>query len=55
MASLDQLGFAELAETRQMVEVWQIDDHTERPHRSLNQQMPAAWAVDWAPAQKVPG
>jgi putative transposase len=47
--------FASLEEVRQTVEAWRIDYNTERPHRALGQQTPAAWAAAWAPAQKAPG
>jgi hypothetical protein len=44
-----------LEEVRQTVEAWRIDDHTERPHRALGQQTPAAWEAAWAPALQAPG
>jgi putative transposase len=47
--------FASLEEVRQTVEEWRIEYNTERPHRALGQQTPAAWAAAWAPAQKAPG
>jgi putative transposase len=47
--------FASLEEVRQTVEAWRIDYNTERPHRALGQQTPAAWAAAWAPAQQAPG
>jgi putative transposase len=47
--------FASLEEVRQTVEAWRIDDHTERPHRALGQQTPAAWDAAWAPALQAPG
>jgi putative transposase len=52
---LDQHWFASVEEVRQTVEAWRIDYNTERPHRALGQQTPAAWAAAWAPAQKAPG
>jgi putative transposase len=52
---LNQHWFASLEEVRQTVEGWRIEDHTERPHRALNQQTPAAWEAAWVPAQKAPG
>ena len=52
---LDQHWFASVEEVRQTVEAWRIDYNTERPHRSLKQQTPAAWEAAWAPAQKAPG
>jgi putative transposase len=52
---LNQHWFASLEEVRQTVEAWRIDDHTERPHRALGQQTPAAWEAAWPPAQRTPG
>jgi putative transposase len=47
--------FASLEEVRQTLEEWRIEYNTERPHRALGQQTPAAWEAAWAPAQKAPG
>jgi putative transposase len=47
--------FASLEEVRQTVEEWRIEYNTERPHRALGQQTPAAWEAAWAPAQQAPG
>lgn len=44
---LDQHWFASLEETRQIVEAWRIDYNTERPHRALKQQTPAAAEAAW--------
>jgi putative transposase len=52
---LNQHWFTSLEEVRQTVEAWRIEYNTERPHRALGQQTPAAWAAAWAPAQKAPG
>jgi putative transposase len=52
---LNQHWFASVEEVRQTVEAWRIEYNTERPHRALGQQTPAAWAAAWAPAQKAPG
>jgi putative transposase len=52
---LNQHWFTSLEEVRQTVEGWRIEYNTERPHRALGQQTPAAWEAAWAPAQKVPG
>jgi putative transposase len=52
---LNQHWFASLEEVRQTVEAWRIEYNTERPHRALGQQTPAAWAAAWAPVQKAPG
>jgi putative transposase len=39
---LDQHWFASLEEAQQIIEAWRVDYNTERPHRSLGQQTPAA-------------
>jgi putative transposase len=52
---LDQHWFASLEEVRQTVEAWRIEYNTERPHRALGQQTPAAWEAAWGPAQQAPG
>jgi putative transposase len=52
---LNQHWFASLEEVRQTVEAWRIEYNTERPHRALGQQTPAAWEATWAPVQKAPG
>jgi putative transposase len=52
---LNQHWFTSLEEVRQTVEAWRIEYNTERPHRALGQQTPAAWEAAWAPAQKAPG
>jgi putative transposase len=52
---LNQHWFASLEEVRQTVEAWRIEYNTERPHRALGQQTPAAWEAAWAPALKAPG
>ena len=52
---LNQHWFTSVEEVRQTVEAWRIEDHTERPHRALGQQTPAAWEAAWVPAQKAPG
>lgn len=48
---LDQHWFASLEEARQIIEAWRIEYNTERPHRSLGQQAPAAWVA----SQETPG
>jgi putative transposase len=45
---LNQHWFASLEEARQIIEVWRIEYNTERPHRALGQQTPAAWQATWA-------
>jgi putative transposase len=52
---LNQHWFASLEEVRQTVEGWRIEYNTERPHRALGQQTPAAWEAAWKPAHKAPG
>lgn len=47
---LDQHWFASLEEARQIIEAWRIDYNTERPHRALNQQTPAASEASWKEA-----
>jgi putative transposase len=45
---LDQHWFASLEEARQIIEAWRVEYNTERPHRALNQQTPAAVVAAWA-------
>jgi putative transposase len=52
---LNQHWFASVEEVRQTVEAWRIEYNTERPHRALGQQTPAAWEAAWLPAQTAPG
>jgi putative transposase len=52
---LDQHWFASLEEARQVIEAWRIEYNTERPHRALKQQTPAAWAAAWTPPGEAPG
>jgi putative transposase len=52
---LNQHWFASLEEARQTIEAWRIEYNTERPHRGLGQQTPAAWQATWAPARRAPG
>jgi putative transposase len=42
---LDQHWFASLEEARATIEAWRIEYNTERPHRALGQQTPAAWVA----------
>jgi putative transposase len=44
---LNQHWFETLAEPREMIEAWRLDYNTERPHRALGQQAPAAVQADW--------
>ena len=52
---LDQHWFASLEEARQTAEAWRIEYNTERPHRSLGQRTPAAYAAAWEPPPATPG
>jgi putative transposase len=52
---LNQHWFASLEEARQTIEAWRIEYNTERPHRALGQQTPAAWEAAWTPVQMAPG
>jgi putative transposase len=52
---LNQHWFVSLEEVQQTVEAWRIEYNTERPHRALGQQTPAAWEAAWGPAQQAPG
>ena len=52
---LDCHWFASLEEARQTIEAWRIEYNTERPHRALGQQTPAAWEAAWTPVQMAPG
>jgi putative transposase len=52
---LDCHWFVSLEEARHTIEAWRPDYNTERPHRALRQQTPAAWEAAWALAQKAPG
>jgi putative transposase len=40
---LDCHWFVSLEEARHMIEAWRLDYNTQRPHRALGQQTPAAW------------
>ena len=44
---LDQHRFASLEEARQTIEAWRIEYNTQRPHRALKQQTPAAYVAAW--------
>lgn len=50
---LDQHWFVSLEEARQIIEAWRVDYNTERPHRALNQQTPAAWEATWASTKET--
>jgi putative transposase len=51
---LDQHRFASLEEARQVIEAWRVEYHTERPHRALRQQTPAAVEATWERPQERP-
>ncbi len=51
---LDQHWFASLEEARPAIEAWRVEYNTERPHRSLKQQTPAAWEAAWATPMEAP-
>ena len=51
---LDQHWFASLEEARQTIEAWRVEYNTERPHRALGQQTPAAVEAAWQPRQEAP-
>jgi putative transposase len=52
---LDQHWFESVEEARQTIEQWRVEYNTERPHRSLDQQTPAAVAAAWEPHAEAPG
>jgi putative transposase len=41
----EQRWFASLEEARHTIQAWRLDYNTERPHRALGQQTPAAWMI----------
>jgi putative transposase len=51
---LDQHWFASLEEARQVIEAWRVDYNTERPHRALRHQTPAAAEAAWEQPQERP-
>lgn len=50
---LDQHWFETLAEAKEVIEAWRVDYNEERPHRSLQQQTPAAVLASWEPLEKA--
>ncbi len=50
---LDQHRFASLEEARQAIEAWRVEYNTERPHRALGQQTPAAAQAAWKPSREA--
>ena len=51
---LDQHWFASLEEARATIEAWRVEYNTERPHRALRQQTPAASTAAWMTPTEVP-
>ncbi len=51
---LDCHWFASLEEARHTIEAWRVDYNTERPHRALGQQTPAAVQAAWLPLREAP-
>jgi putative transposase len=49
----DQHWFAELAEARQVIEAWRVDDHAVRPHGALQQRTPNEFAAQWREVRAV--
>jgi putative transposase len=47
--------FASLEEARQTIEAWRLDYNTERPHRTLGQETPAAWMTSRGCLPEGPG
>ena len=43
---------ATLAEAREVIEAWRVEDHEERLHRALQQRTAAAFVADWEPLAK---
>ena len=52
---LDCHWFASLEEARQTIEAWRIEYNTERPHRALGQETPAAWVTARERLAETPG
>jgi len=50
---LDQHWFETLAEAKEVIEAWRVDDNEERPHRSLQQRTPAAMLANYLPSAKA--
>lgn len=51
---LDQHWFGSVEEAQQTIEQWRVEYNTERPHRSLKQQTPAAFAAAWTAPSEPP-
>jgi putative transposase len=52
---LDQHWFESVEEAKQTIEKWRVDYNTERPHRSLKQATPAAFAAAWKTPKEPAG
>ena len=52
---LDCRWFASPEEARQAIEAWRVEYNTERPHRALGQETPAAWAAARERRAEAPG
>ena len=52
---LDCHWFVSLEEARHTIEAWRTDDNTERPHRALGQETPAAWMTARERLWEAPG
>jgi putative transposase len=50
----DQHWFTSGAEAKQIIEQWRIEYNTERPHLSLEQATPAAFAAAWETPEEPP-
>ncbi len=50
---LDQHWFATLAEAREVIEAWRVEDNEERSPRALQQRTPAAFQAGWEPLAKA--
>jgi len=51
---LGQHWFESVEEAQQTIERWRIEYNTERPHRSLRQQTPGAFAAAWTAPSETP-
>ena len=50
---LNASWFLSLADARQRIEAWRIDDNQNRPHSSLGNLTPSQFAAQLKPARKV--
>jgi putative transposase len=49
---LDQHWFGSLEDARRIIEAWQVEYNSERPHTALNNQAPATYRAAWELQQK---